>query len=126
MSSNDTCVSVAPYFQIHAGKLTQFQSICERFVAQSAKEPDCLYYGFSFNDHLAHCREGFKDAQALLSHIENLAPIVTQMTEVSDLVKIEVHGIESELEKLRQPLAGLNPEYFVLKFGFRNSSPVND
>lgn len=120
MATEDHCVSVAPYFKVHSGKLQEFKRICATFVAQSATEPDCLYYGFSFNDDLAHCREGFKNAQALIDHVENLSPIVAQMTEVSDLIKIEIHGVESELAKLREPLAKLNPEYFVLEFGFRN------
>lgn len=120
MATEDLCVSVAPYFKIHKGKLEEFKRICAQFVEKSASEPDCLYYGFSFNGDVAHCREGFKNAQALINHVENLSPIVAQMSEVSDLVKIEVHGIESELAKLRQPLTKLNPAYFVLEFGFRH------
>ncbi len=120
MATNDTCVSVAPYFQIHAGKMEAFKRICERFVATSATEPDCLYYGFAFKDNLALCREGFKHAQALLDHLENLSPIVAEMTTVSDLIKIEVHGAEAELAKLREPLNKLKPEYFVLEYGFRH------
>ncbi len=120
MASNDTCVSVAPYFQIHEGQLETFKSICERFVAKSATESGCLYYGFAFKDNLALCREGFKNAQALLDHIENLSPIVAEMTTVSNLVKIEIHGSEAELAKLREPLSTLNPEYFVLEYGFRH------
>jgi len=119
MATQDTCVSVAPYFKIHYGKLASFKTICNRFVEQSATEANCLYYGFSFNGDIAHCREGFKDAQALLAHIENLKPIVGEMTKVADLIKIEIHGTETELAILREPLKGMNPDYFVLEFGFR-------
>jgi len=109
MATEDLCVSVAPYFQIHDGKLDEFKRICEQCISKGATEADCLYYGFSFNGDLAHCREGFKDAQALIVHVENLSPIVAKMTEISDLVKTEVHGVESGLAKLREPLANLNP-----------------
>lgn len=119
MATHDTCVSVSPYFKVHDGQLDAFKTICDRFVKQSATEANCLYYGFSFNGNIAHCREGFKDAEALLAHIENLKPIVGEMTQVADLIKIEIHGIESELAQLREPLKSMNPDYFVLAFGFR-------
>jgi quinol monooxygenase YgiN len=121
MATQDTCCSVAPYFEIHPGKATDFRAICEKYVAWSSREPGCLYYGFSFDGDLAHCREGFVDADALIAHIDNLRPILHEMGEVSQLVRIEVHGPEHELSKLRAPLSGMNPQYFVLEYGYRKT-----
>jgi len=119
MATQDTCCSVSPYFEIQAGKTAAFRAICEKYVEWSSREPGCLYYGFSFDGDLAHCREGFEDANALIAHIENLRPILHEMGEVSTLVRIEVHGPDAELAKLRVPLAGLSPQYFVLEYGVR-------
>jgi quinol monooxygenase YgiN len=119
MATTDTCVSVSPYFQIHPGQSAAFRAVCEKYVAWSAREPGCLYYGFSFDGELAHCREGFVDADALLAHIENLRPILHEMGEVSQLLRIEVHGPAQALTKLKEPLAGLNPQWFELAFGYR-------
>lgn len=119
MTTQDSCCSVSPYFEIHASKAAEFRAICEKYVAWSSREPGCLYYGFSFDGDLAHCREGFENADALLAHIENLRPILHEMGEVSRLVKIEIHGPEQELAKLREPLTGMNPQYFVLEYGYR-------
>lgn len=119
MATQDHCCSVSPYFEIHPGKAAAFRAICEKYVEWSSREPGCLYYGFSFDGDHAHCREGFADAAALLAHIENLRPILHEMGEVSTLVRIEVHGPEPELAKLREPLAGMNPRYFVLEYGYR-------
>jgi len=121
MATQDTCCSVSPYFQINPGKAAVFRAICEKYVEWSSREPGCLYYGFSFDGDLAHCREGFVDADALIAHIYNLRPILHEMGEVSSLVRIEVHGQEAELAKLKEPLAGLNPQYFVLEFGYRKA-----
>jgi quinol monooxygenase YgiN len=121
MATQDTCCSVAPYFQIHAGQAEAFRVIAEKYVQWSSREPGCLYYGFSFDEGLAHCREGFQDADALLAHIENLRPILHEMAEVSTLLKIEIHGPEQELAKLRTPLATMDPQYFLLEFGYRRS-----
>lgn len=119
MATQDTCCSVSPYFEIYPGQAAAFRTISKKYVEWSSREPGCLYYGFSFDGDLAHCREGFENAEALLAHLENLRPILHEMGEVSKLVRIEVHGPETELAKLRVPLAGLNPQYFVLEFGYR-------
>ena len=42
-----------------------------------------------------------------------------QALTVADIARLEVHGPEEELAKLREPLAGLNPRFFTLEFGFR-------
>lgn len=119
MATTDSCVSVSPYFEIQPGQASAFRAICEKYVSWSSREPGCLYYGFSFHGDLAHCREGFTNAEALLAHIENLRPILHEMGEVSKLLRIEVHGTEAELAKLREPLAGMHPQWFVLEFGYR-------
>lgn len=121
MATQDTCCSVSPYFEIHPGQAAAFRAICEKYVEWSSREPGCLYYGFSFDGDLAHCREGFVDADALIAHIENLRPILHEMGEVSRLVRIEVHGPEAELVKLRDQLGSLTPQYFLLEYGFRRS-----
>jgi quinol monooxygenase YgiN len=121
MATQDTCCSIAPYFEIHPGKAAAFRAICEKYVAWSSREPGCLYYGFSFDGEFAHCREGFVDADALIAHIDNLRPILHEMGEVSQLVRIEVHGPEHELSKLREPLSGMSPQYFVLEYGYRKA-----
>ena len=35
------------------------------------------------------------------------------------LTRLEIHGPAEELAKLREPLAKLNPTFFVLGYGFR-------
>jgi hypothetical protein len=37
----------------------------------------------------------------------------------SELVRFEIHGVEQELAKLREPLADLNATYFTLEYGVR-------
>jgi len=32
---------------------------------------------------------------------------------------LEIHGSKEELAKLREPLAELNPQFFILEYGFR-------
>lgn len=119
MATDDTCCSISPYFKVHEGKMDEFKAGCEAFVAKTREEPGALYYGYSFDGDMACCREGYKDAEALLAHVQNVGAMFQEVLKICDLVKFEIHGPESELAKLRGPLAQINAQYFVLECGFR-------
>jgi len=120
MATNDTCVTIVPYFKAPADKLAQVKGMCSEFVEKSKSEPKCLYYGFSFNGEEMHCREGYADADGLLAHLDNVGALLKELLGIVELTRLEVHGPAQELDKLREPLSDLNPTYFVLEYGFRN------
>lgn len=119
MATQDKCCTIVPYFNVHSGKLGDFKVICEQFVEKTSKEPKCLYYGFSFAGDQAHCREGYEDAEGVLAHLENVGPLLQESLKIAELARLEIHGPEEELAKLREPLAELNPQFFTLEYGFR-------
>ena len=119
MATEDTCVTVVPYFKIHSGKQAAMRQLCERFIETTRTEPKCLYYGFSFDGDAMHCREGYQDAEGVLAHLANVGALLQEALTLSDLTRLEIHGIESELAALRGPLASFNPQYFTLEYGFR-------
>ncbi len=119
MSTTDTCCTIVPYFKVHADKLDDFKRVGGQCVEKAKEEPKCLYYGFTYDGDLAHCREGYADAEAVLTHLENIGPLLQEALKVADITRLEVHGPEAELTKLRKPMAGLNPRFFTLECGFR-------
>jgi quinol monooxygenase YgiN len=119
MATTDTCCTIVPYFKVRPGNLAAFRALCERFVAKTQAEPKCLYYGFSFDGDQVHCREGYRDAEGLLAHLDNVGALLQESLTIADITRLEVHGPEPELAKLRGPLASLNPQFFVLEYGFR-------
>jgi quinol monooxygenase YgiN len=119
MATQDKCCSIVPYFKVSSGNVETFKNLCERFVAKSSEESKCLYYGFSFDADQAHCREGYADAEALLAHLQNVGPLIDEALKIAEISRLEIHGPEEEVDKLREPLAYLSPQFFVLKYGFR-------
>jgi quinol monooxygenase YgiN len=119
MATADTLCTIVPYFKAHADKLDDFKKLCTQLVEKANEEPKCLYYGYTFNGDQAHCREGYVDADAVLAHLENIGPLLQEALKVADITRLEVHGPEAELAKLREPMAGLNPQFFTLECGFR-------
>ncbi len=119
MATQDRCCTIVPYFKVQSGKLGTFKEMCEQFVEITSTEPKCLYYGFSFDGDTAHCREGYQDAESALAHLENVGTLLQEALKISELTRLEIHGPEEELAKLRKPLAELQPQFFTLEYGFR-------
>jgi hypothetical protein len=119
MATQDTCCTIVPYFKVREGKLRQIHTLCEQFVDASRNEPKCLYYGWSFDGDQFHCREGYQDAEGALAHLANVGNLLGELLQIADLTRLEIHGPEQELAKLRQPLAEFKPQFFTLVYGFR-------
>lgn len=119
MATQDTCVTIHPYFKVPETNRAAFRDLCERFVAKASQEPKCLYYGFSFNGDEVHCREGYTDAEGALAHLDNVGALLGEALELAELTRLEVHGIEEELAQLRGPLAQMKVAYFTLEYGVR-------
>lgn len=120
MTATDTCCTIVPYFSVPEENLDDFKALCREFVEQTRREPACLYYGFSFHGNQAHCREGYRDAAGLLAHLQNVDALLKRALKISAITRLEVHGPESELAQLREPLAALKARFFALECGFRN------
>ncbi|MCM8540660.1 MAG: hypothetical protein NE328_10325 [Lentisphaeraceae bacterium] len=119
MATRDKCCSIVPYFKINEGQVAAFKALCEQFVAQTKNEEKCLYYGFCFDGDIVHCREGYADGEGVLAHLDNVGALLEEALKISELLKLEIHGPEEELAKVREPLKALSPQYFVLEYGFR-------
>ncbi|MDO8376388.1 MAG: hypothetical protein Q7S91_04270 [Aquabacterium sp.] len=121
MQVTDTCCTLVPYFQINEGQLEAFKALGPQFVAKTRSEPGCVHYCFSFNGMVAHCREGYDNADAVLAHLGNVGELLGEALKLASIIKLEVHGPAAELDKLREPMAGLAPQFFALEAGFRRA-----
>lgn len=123
MFTQDTCCTLVPYFVVQDDKLADFKALGPQFVAKTRNEAECIHYGFSFSGTTAHCREGYDNAEAILAHLENVGELLGKALEMSKLARLEVHAPAAEIEKLRGPLADLEPQFFVLESdGIRRGS----
>ena len=110
-------VSIHPYFKVHAGKLDEFKDLLPRFISATGAEEKCCWYDFTICEDVVHCREAYQGAEGLLAHITNVEGLIGEALGISELIRIEVHGPADELEKLRGPLAELDPDYFEFHSG---------
>lgn len=119
MPMQDQAVSVHPYWKVSEGKMDQFKDLCQRLIAAVGAEAKCLYYGFSFNGDEVFCREAYDSADGVLQHLANIGPLLKDSMEIAEITRLEVHGPEEELSKLKQPLSAFSPHYFTLLYGVR-------
>lgn len=115
--SNASIVSIHPYFKVQTDKLEEFKSLLPEFVAKTSTEKGCLYYHFTISDDVVFCREAYVDGDAALAHLDNVGSLLEKALGMAELQRLELHGGETELAKLREPLGGLNPQWFVFQDG---------
>ena len=122
MNSSDSFVTIHPYFKVSDEKLEAFKRLAGDLIEITRGEMGCLFYGFTYADGEAYCREGYKDADSLVSHLDNVSDLLQKIESISDLSRLEIHGPQDEIAKLREwsSIQNLNPKYFVLEGGFRN------
>ncbi len=119
MKSIERSVSLHPYFKIRPGQHAAAQALLREFVATTASEDQMLYYEFTLNGDIIFCREAYVGAEGVLAHLTNVGALLKRMESVADLTRLEVHGPAEELEKLKGPLAPLNPAWFTYQCGVR-------
>ena len=119
MALEDTVCTLVPYFTVNDGKLGEFKALGAQMVEKTKTENDVAFYGFSFSGQQAHCREGYTSAAGVLKHLENVDELLKAALSIAQLDRLEVHGPESEVAALQEPLKGLNPTFFVMETGFR-------
>ena len=117
MSKLSNAVSLHPYFEIREGNLDAFLALMPKFVEATSTEPACVYYDFSRNGNTAFCREAYVGAEGILAHLDNVGELLGKFMELADLIRLEVHGPAEEIDKLREPLAELKPDFFVRETG---------
>ena len=92
-----------------------------QFVAAASRESGNLYYDFTLNGDQIFCREAYIGADGLLDHLQNVGAILAEFLKLVDVIRVEVHGSAENLEKLKGPLAGLKPEWFIFECGVNRS-----
>ena len=91
MATLDACCTIVPYFEVPDENMPEFKVKCVQFVDLTNNEDRVLYCGFSFDGNIAHCREGYADAEGLLAHLDNVGELLGQALQISELVRLEVH-----------------------------------
>lgn len=116
----NTTVSIHPYFTVPKENLAAFKALTERFIERAKSEKGCLYYDFSLCGNTYFCREGYANGEAALAHISNVGDLVEEALNISELTRAEIHGIPSEIEMLKEPLANSPFQFFAIESGISN------
>lgn len=117
MSTFDNAVSINPYFEIEDANMDACKDFLAQFCELVKNEQQCLFYNFTMNGNIVCCREAYTDAAGFQAHLENCGEALGKFMEIANLVRIEAHGPAGELEKIKDALAPMNPDYFVLECG---------
>lgn len=117
MRNHPDAVALHPYFKCRPGQIDAVKASLNAFVEAAAREPDCLFYGFTMRGDELFCQEAYTNAGGALAHIDNIGPLLGELLKLADLVRLEIHGPADQLARLREPLASFNPAWFVYECG---------
>jgi len=115
--SPQTTVSIHPYFKPHEGKLAEFIDGMPAFVERTRSEEAVLFYDFTVCDGIVFCREAYVGGEGALAHLRNVGDLLEKALGLAELVRLEVHGAATELDKMREALKDLPVSWFVLETG---------
>jgi quinol monooxygenase YgiN len=89
--------------------MAEVKELLRQMVARTLIESGNLNYDFTVSGDVVFCREAYVDAEGLLAHVENIGPILAEVLKMADVLRLEVHGTNANLEKLKGPLAAFKP-----------------
>lgn len=120
----DNVVTLAPYFKID--DMEKFKSIWQEDYAKFAHKEDCVHYAFTFtDDNRAHCREAYPNAEKVLQHLADVdAPLNAVLDGPAKLERLEAHGPQAELDKLKSKLSPMGCLFYVVEWGIRPAKPA--
>ena len=118
-SGPDTHVTILPEFTVPDGKMADFQAGFAKFyegTMAGAGAAGCLYYGFAVAGDRVYCREGYRDAESVLNHLEDVKePLSEALTIVGESgLRLYLVGPASELDKLRPKLTPIGAIFWEL------------
>src|SRR5215475_12443434 len=96
-------VSIHPYFKVHPGKMGEVKELLRQMVDRTLNESANLHYDFTINGEVVFCREAYVGAEGLLTHVENVGPVLAEFLKMADVLRVELHGARVDLEKLKGP-----------------------
>ncbi len=112
-------VSIHPYFKAHPGQLAAVKALMPAFIEKTRSEKGNLFYEFTVNGDEVFCREAYVGAAGALAHLANVGPELAQISKIATLSRLEVHGPAAELDQMREPMAQMNPAWFILEAGLQ-------
>eukprot|EP00413_Alexandrium_margalefii_P015171 CAMPEP_0204528556 /NCGR_PEP_ID=MMETSP0661-20131031/9591_1 /ASSEMBLY_ACC=CAM_ASM_000606 /TAXON_ID=109239 /ORGANISM="Alexandrium margalefi, Strain AMGDE01CS-322" /LENGTH=535 /DNA_ID=CAMNT_0051534537 /DNA_START=22 /DNA_END=1626 /DNA_ORIENTATION=- len=116
----DTHVSVTPRFTLAEGKLEEFRGGFPDFYrAVWAGTRGCLYFGFAVSGNEVLSREGYKDAECCLTHLNDVKEQLDKAVAAAGEggLKVDVMGPAGELEKLKAAMDPMGAAYWELDEG---------
>jgi quinol monooxygenase YgiN len=95
----DSKVQYKVEFTLQAGQQESFKKMIDQLIIQvKANEPGTLNYQFYFNEDETICQviEHYNDSPAMLHHLANVMPALTEVLKISSITKLEFFGPLSE------------------------------
>jgi quinol monooxygenase YgiN len=113
----DAIQASARFPKIESTNLAEFRQLAAEALDSATGEAGTLQYDWFFSDDDAQCvvRETYRDSEAVLVHLGNVAPLLGRMVELGGGIELEVFGSPSAA--LLEAIADLRPAVYAYSHG---------
>jgi quinol monooxygenase YgiN len=108
--SENTC-TMMPHFIIKDWKTAK--PLMQEIIEAANDEPGCTYFGWEKSNNRLIARETFFDGDSMKAHVEKVRPLLDKLVAgPAELEKLEIHGPEIQVEKVKPVTDTFMPQYF--------------
>ena len=87
--------------------------LMQEIIEAANDEPGCTYFGWEKSNNRLIARETFFDGDSMKAHVEKVRPLLDKLVAgPAELEKLEIHGPEIEVEKIKPVTESFTPQYF--------------
>merc|ERR1719419_1590780 len=108
----DHCIMMCPYFMVKPNEFGVWKAKADAFYKAAEETDDLLFYGMGFNDGGVHIRQGYRNASALIDHLQRADKPMTDALKNCKLAKVDVYGPKSQLNKVKKVMTKIGDCYF--------------
>ena len=112
------------FLKIPDEKMEEFQNLFVPFAERvkagtGCGSEECLYHGFAIHENTVFCREGYKNAQGALNHLNEAKDLLAKAREIvgKDGMEISVIAPKSEMAVLQARLEPAGAKFYELQEG---------
>eukprot|EP00467_Chlorarachnion_reptans_P009955 CAMPEP_0114515908 /NCGR_PEP_ID=MMETSP0109-20121206/17026_1 /TAXON_ID=29199 /ORGANISM="Chlorarachnion reptans, Strain CCCM449" /LENGTH=242 /DNA_ID=CAMNT_0001696223 /DNA_START=192 /DNA_END=920 /DNA_ORIENTATION=- len=106
----DAHVSVQPRLTVKEGKMDEMKKFLAETVDITAKGTKLnMYYGYYISGNTVRCREGYVNAEGLLSHMGEVGAVLAKAMPLCETMEMGVHATAGEIKKCKEHILKAMP-----------------
>lgn len=98
-------------FRVDDDHAERFVELCDQSAELAREQPKCLFQRLTRDLHEFQVHVGLEDSYGVLTHVVTFSDTLKRAAAMARFCGLEIYGRDTELARLREPLAPFNPVF---------------